>query len=139
MGSSGAGKSTLMDVIAGRKTVGRSTGTITANGRPLNRSAFASKMGYVEQSDLHVPLQTVGEALRFAARLRLPVEFPAREREALVVGVMGLVELDELEHALVGTPGVVLGLRVALGLWGGYGLGEGVVGKLGNFVLWSLK
>jgi ABC-type multidrug transport system ATPase subunit len=105
MGSSGAGKTTLMDVIAGRKTVGRATGAITANGAPLDRRAFAARMGYVEQSDVHVPLQTVGEALRFAARLRLPAGFPAAERERLVVDVMGLVELDELEGQLVGTPG----------------------------------
>lgn len=35
MGTSGAGKTTLMDVIACRKTVGRVTGRVTANGRPL--------------------------------------------------------------------------------------------------------
>ena len=34
MGASGAGKTTLMDVIAGRKTVGRMEGEILVNGKP---------------------------------------------------------------------------------------------------------
>ena len=106
MGSSGAGKTTLMDVIACRKTVGRVTGRITANGAPVAAKAFAPLMGYVEQSDVHAPLQTVGEALRFAARLRLPATTPARAREALVRDVMRLVELEPLDGALVGRPGV---------------------------------
>lgn len=109
MGASGAGKTTLMDVIACRKTVGRVSGALTANGAPLTpatyKKSFSHLMAYVEQSDVHYPLATVGEALRFAAALRLPAGFPARGRAALVAGVMALVELDELEGALVGKPG----------------------------------
>lgn len=105
MGSSGAGKTTLMDVVAGRKTVGRIEGGITTNGRPKDARAFARVMGYVEQTDVHAPLATVGEALRFAAALRLPAAAAPAEREALVRQVVGLVELGPLEGALVGVPG----------------------------------
>ena len=105
MGSSGAGKTTLMDVIAGRKTVGRTTGAITANGRPKDARRFARLMGYVEQSDVHAPLATVGEALRFAAALRMPAGCGCGEREALVRAVVELVELGPLEGCLVGLPG----------------------------------
>jgi ABC-type multidrug transport system ATPase subunit len=105
MGGSGAGKTTLMDVIAARKTVGRTSGALTANGAPLRRAALGRVMGYVEQADLHAPLATVGEALRLAARLRLPAGSSRAQREALVDGVMGLVELKELEGSLVGSPG----------------------------------
>lgn len=62
-------------------------------------------MGYVEQADVHSPLTTVGEALRFAAALRLPAGAPAAVREGIVRRVMGLVELAPLEGRLVGMPG----------------------------------
>ena len=52
MGSSGAGKTTLMDVIAGRKTVGRITGDILVNGRPKQTKSFNRLTGYVEQQVL---------------------------------------------------------------------------------------
>jgi ABC-type glutathione transport system ATPase component len=45
MGGSGAGKTTLMDVIAGRKTVGRITGDILVNGRPKQQSSWARRVG----------------------------------------------------------------------------------------------
>jgi ABC-type multidrug transport system ATPase subunit len=115
MGSSGAGKTTMMDVIAGRKTVGRTTGAITINGRPKDPESFARLTGYVEQTDVHVPLQTVGEALRFAAALRLPAGFSSQEREELVRVVAGLVELGPLEGCLVGTPGEAFVFQC----WGG--------------------
>lgn len=44
MGGSGAGKTTLMDVIAGRKTVGRITGDILVNGRPKQQSSWARQV-----------------------------------------------------------------------------------------------
>jgi ABC-type multidrug transport system ATPase subunit len=49
MGGSGAGKTTLMDVIAGRKTVGRTTGDIFVNGKPKDQDTFSRMCGYVEQ------------------------------------------------------------------------------------------
>lgn len=66
-----AGKTTLMDVICGRKTVGRTTGQLLVNGRPLVKGAWARVVGYVEQMDVHTPAQTVWEALWFSGRLRL--------------------------------------------------------------------
>ena len=40
MGASGAGKTTRMDVIAGRKTVGRMEGDIWVNGKPKVQETF---------------------------------------------------------------------------------------------------
>lgn len=67
-----AGKTTLMDVIAGRKTVGRISGDIHVNGHLKEQRAWSRAMGYVEQMDIHTPAATVIEALVFSARLRLP-------------------------------------------------------------------
>jgi ABC-type multidrug transport system ATPase subunit len=61
-----------MDVIAGRKTVGRITGQILVNGQPKQQRAWARVSGYVEQNDIHSPSATVREALLYSARLRLP-------------------------------------------------------------------
>lgn len=38
-----------MDVIAGRKTVGRITGDILVNGKPKSQNSWARQVGYVEQ------------------------------------------------------------------------------------------
>jgi ABC-type multidrug transport system ATPase subunit len=66
-----AGKTTLMDVICGRKTVGRTTGHLLVNGQPIVKSSWSRVVGYVEQMDVHTPAQTVIEALWFSGRLRL--------------------------------------------------------------------
>jgi ABC-type multidrug transport system ATPase subunit len=68
-GSSGAGKSTLMDVLARRKTGGKITGEILVNGRPTDAN-LSRVIGYVEQQDLHVPTQTILEAIEFSAFVR---------------------------------------------------------------------
>lgn len=51
----GAGKTTLMDVLAGRKTTGRSEGEVWVGGHPKEQHSFARICGYVEQSDIHTP------------------------------------------------------------------------------------
>ena len=40
MGGSGAGKTTLMDVLAGRKTQGATTGDILVNGHPKEQETW---------------------------------------------------------------------------------------------------
>ena len=54
MGASGAGKTTLMDVIAGRKTVGRMEGDIWVNGKPKVQETFRRINGWVFVH-LHAP------------------------------------------------------------------------------------
>mgnify|MGYP006296040215 CR=1 FL=1 len=60
MGASGAGKTTLMDVLADRKTGGRTEGLQLLNGHPKVKATFARISGYVEQasgrSDASSPL-----------------------------------------------------------------------------------
>ena len=38
-----------MDVVAGRKTVGRISGEVMINGHPKEQSSWSRVMGYVEQ------------------------------------------------------------------------------------------
>ncbi|KAL6064490.1 ABC2 type transporter superfamily protein, variant 2 [Balamuthia mandrillaris] len=92
MGSSGAGKSTLLDVLAKRKTGGRIEGDILLNGRKpdkhLNRT-----IGYVEQQDIHLPTQTVKEALYFSANLRLPPSVPTKKKKEFAREIMHVLGL----------------------------------------------
>jgi ABC-type multidrug transport system ATPase subunit len=115
MGSSGAGKTTLMDVIAGRKTSGQVYGDIMVNGHPQDLHTFARVSGYVEQTDIHVPTETVMEALRFSALHRLPREMPKSEKEAVIDAVIDLIELRPILAKVIGVP-VSEGGHTGLGL-----------------------
>lgn len=106
MGVSGAGKTTLMDVLAGRKTGGYIEGDIRISGFPKKQETFARISGYCEQTDIHSPQVTVNESLTYSAFLRLPKEVDDKEKMLFVNEVMELVELDNLENAIVGLPGV---------------------------------
>uniref|UniRef100_A0A7N0TPC8 ABC transporter domain-containing protein n=1 Tax=Kalanchoe fedtschenkoi TaxID=63787 RepID=A0A7N0TPC8_KALFE len=106
MGVSGAGKTTLMDVLAGRKTGGYIEGDIRISGHPKKQETFARISGYCEQNDIHSPQLTVKESLIFSAFLRLPNEIGDEQKMKFVEEVMELVELRNLENALVGLPGV---------------------------------
>ncbi|KAL6062120.1 ABC2 type transporter superfamily protein [Balamuthia mandrillaris] len=92
MGSSGAGKSTLLDVLAERKTSGKVEGDILLNGKKPDKH-LNRVIGYVEQQDIHLPTQTVKEALSFSAKLRLPSSVPARKKQAYVREVMHVLGL----------------------------------------------
>lgn len=110
MGGSGAGKTTLMDVIAGRKTVGRITGDITVNGYPKEQKTWSRVMGYVEQMDLHTGGTTVAEAFYFSGRLRLPGNTTDEQVHQRVDEVLELVDMTSLQFSLVGKPGADGGL-----------------------------
>jgi ABC-type multidrug transport system ATPase subunit len=110
MGSSGAGKTTLLDVLAQRKTEGTIHGSVLVDGRPIPIS-FQRSAGYVEQLDVHESLATVREALEFSALLRQSRDTPDEEKLRYVDTIIDLLELNDLEHTLVGTPGAGLSVE----------------------------
>lgn len=65
------GKSTLVDLLAGRRKSGRSSGTVELV-FPIGESDRKVKIGYVDQNDVLPGTSTVKEALTFAANLKLP-------------------------------------------------------------------
>lgn len=107
MGSSGAGKTTLLDVLAQRKDTGLITGEVLVDGRPLPVS-FQRSAGYCEQMDIHEGTSTVKEALIFSARLRQPMDTPDHEKLSYVESIIKLLELEDIEDALIGVPGAGL-------------------------------
>ncbi|KAB8271988.1 ABC-2 type transporter-domain-containing protein [Aspergillus minisclerotigenes] len=110
MGTSGAGKTTLLDVLAQRKTSGTIHGSILVDGRPVPIS-FQRSAGYVEQLDIHEPLATVREALEFSALLRQSRDTPTEEKLRYVDLIVNLLELNDLEHTLIGHPGTGLSVE----------------------------
>uniref|UniRef100_A0A8H7NHW9 ABC transporter domain-containing protein n=1 Tax=Bionectria ochroleuca TaxID=29856 RepID=A0A8H7NHW9_BIOOC len=119
MGVSGAGKTTLLNTLAGRIDFGKVSGQLSIDGSPLPKS-FTRFMGYVQQQDIHLPSQTVREALQMTARLRRPSSVSDEEKDGYVEKLISLLELDDLAEALVGFPGAGLTLeqrrRVSIGV-----------------------
>jgi ABC-type multidrug transport system ATPase subunit/ABC-type multidrug transport system permease subunit len=110
MGTSGAGKTTLMDVLAQRKDSGRIEGIILIDGAPQGIT-FQRTTGYCEQMDVHEPTATVRESLLFSARLRQEHTISDREKKAYVDQIIDLLDLSDIEDALVGEPGAGLNVE----------------------------
>jgi ABC-type multidrug transport system ATPase subunit/pSer/pThr/pTyr-binding forkhead associated (FHA) protein len=99
VGGSGAGKSTLMKALSGFTPV---QGQVLVNGDDLYRSygLYRSILGYVPQDDIIHRHLTVGGALRYAARLRLP-DATAAEIDQRVTTVLDQVEMTAHTGKLV--------------------------------------
>ncbi|KAI1825413.1 ABC transporter PeaB1 [Xylaria intraflava] len=119
MGASGAGKTTLLNALAGRLDFGSLSGDLFLDGGCLPKS-FRRYMGYVQQMDVHLPSQTVREALQMTARLRRPADVPMAEKDAHVEAVIRTLEMEDIAEALIGVPGAGLNLeqrkRVTIGV-----------------------
>lgn len=79
----GAGKTSFLDVLAGRKNVGKIGGQILVNGRPVNKN-FKRIAGYVMQDDKMLGTFTVKEHLMYVAEFRLPSGMPRSQKEERV-------------------------------------------------------
>jgi len=102
IGPSGAGKSTLLDALCALRPADE--GAVFVDGRSLyeNYDLLRDEFGYVPQDDI-VPLElSVGQALDFSARLRLPRGTPAAERRHLVASTIEQLGLGERAGTRVG-------------------------------------
>jgi ABC-type multidrug transport system ATPase subunit/pSer/pThr/pTyr-binding forkhead associated (FHA) protein len=93
IGPSGAGKSTLLRALTGSR--GADRGRVLVDGIDLYPSydEVRHRIGLVPQDDvLHDQLK-VGQALRYAAALRLPDDTPAAARDARVDSVLAQLDL----------------------------------------------
>ena len=115
MGSSGAGKTTLLYTLSQRQTVGVISGEMLVDGRPLNKE-FQRNTGFCLQGDIHDKTQTVREALEFSALLRREASVPREEKIAYVDKVIDLLELEELEDAVITSLGVEQRKRLTIGV-----------------------
>jgi ABC transport system ATP-binding/permease protein len=104
MGPAGAGKTTLITALNGYSRP--SSGTVLINGQDLYRNydQFRGHIGYVPQDDIMHADLTVGQALYYTARLRLPSDYRRADIKARVEQVITLLELDGTEEVIIGSP-----------------------------------
>ncbi|KAK0559020.1 ATP-binding cassette transporter snq2 [Tilletia horrida] len=110
MGASGAGKTTLMSVLSQRGAVGTITGEMLVDGKPLG-PGFSKGTGLVLQGDIHLGTQTVREAIELSALLRQPQDIPREQKLADAQNAIELLELEDLQDAIIGVPGAGLGVE----------------------------
>ncbi|MFQ5926520.1 MAG: FHA domain-containing protein, partial [Terriglobia bacterium] len=93
LGPSGAGKSTLMDALNGLRPADR--GRVLLNNWNLYRDyvALRSLIGHVPQEDILHRALSARECLYYAARLRLPDDYGAKEIWERVFAVMKSLDL----------------------------------------------
>ena len=115
LGPSGSGKSTLMDCLNGRRRA--TAGKVLANGEDFYQhfDNFRQSLGYVPQKDIVHTQLSVGRALYYTARLRLPPDTGRSELAARVEQVLEEMELGPHRHTLVGNLSGGQVKRVSLG------------------------
>ncbi|KPI44003.1 Brefeldin A resistance protein [Cyphellophora attinorum] len=115
MGSSGAGKTTLLNTLSQRQKMGVVGGDMLIDGRALGID-FARGTGFCEQMDLHELTATVREALEFSALLRQDRHIPRKEKLDYVTTIVDLLELHDIEDAIIMSLGVEQRKRLTIGV-----------------------
>lgn len=115
VGASGAGKTTLLNTLAQRQRTGVISGEMFVDGRPLGPD-FQRNTGFCLQGDLHDGTQTIREAIEFSALLRQDASVPRAEKLAYVDKIIDLLELNELQDAIISSLGVELRKRLTIGV-----------------------
>lgn len=119
MGASGAGKTTLLNVLANRTSIGVIGGETYVDAK-YRDDAFARKVGYAQQQDVHLTTSTVREALIFSAWLRQPKKYTAAEKIQWVDDLIETLDMSLFAEAVIGVPGEGLNVeqrkRVTIGV-----------------------
>ncbi|QKX60078.1 uncharacterized protein TRUGW13939_07220 [Talaromyces rugulosus] len=115
MGASGAGKTTLLNTLAQRQSMGVVSGEMLVDGRALGPE-FQRETGFCEQMDLHDGTSTIREALEFSAILRQDRSIPRQEKIDYVNRIINLLELEEIQDAIISSLGVEQRKRVTIGV-----------------------
>jgi ABC-type multidrug transport system ATPase subunit len=115
MGASGAGKTTLLNTLSQRQKMGVVAGDMLVDGRALG-TEFQRGTGFCEQMDLHDGTATIREALEFSAILRQDRTVSRADKIAYVDKIIDLLELGDMQDALVRSLGVEQRKRVTIGV-----------------------
>jgi len=103
IGGSGAGKSTILNCMCGYLKPNQ--GEVHINGVNLykNFDSLKKLVGYVPQSDIVYDNLTLYDMLSYTAKLRLPKDVSAEEREEAIQRAIETVELSEKKDSLIGS------------------------------------
>ncbi|KAJ5809179.1 ABC multidrug transporter atrF [Penicillium pulvis] len=115
MGASGAGKTTLLNTLAQRQKMGIVKGDMLVDGHPLGTD-FQRGTGFCEQMDLHDNTSTIREAFEFSAILRQDRHIPREEKIDYVNRIIDLLELEDIQDAIIGSLNVEQKKRVTIGV-----------------------
>ncbi|KAH8731348.1 ABC-2 type transporter-domain-containing protein [Phaeosphaeriaceae sp. PMI808] len=115
VGASGAGKTTLLNTLSQRQSIGVVSGEMLVDGKGL-RKAFQRGTGFCEQMDLHDGTATIREALQFSAILRQDKSTPKQEKLDYVNKIIDLLELQDIQDALVSSLSVEQKKRLTIGV-----------------------
>ncbi|TAQ88979.1 hypothetical protein B7494_g2691 [Chlorociboria aeruginascens] len=115
MGASGAGKTTLLNTLSQRQSMGVVGGEMLVDGKPLG-TEFRRATGFCEQADIHDATATVREALEFSAILRQDRKVSRTDKIAYVDKIIDLLELRDMQDALIRCLGVEQRKRVTIGV-----------------------
>jgi ABC-type multidrug transport system ATPase subunit/pSer/pThr/pTyr-binding forkhead associated (FHA) protein/ABC-type multidrug transport system permease subunit len=101
VGGSGSGKTTLLNALSGFDPA---EGRVLLNGDDYyaNFDLYRSLIGYVPQDDIIHRELPVGQALRYAALLRLPGDTSEEEINARIERVLAEVDMDAQAEQIVG-------------------------------------
>ncbi|MBC7966118.1 MAG: ATP-binding cassette domain-containing protein [Fuerstia sp.] len=102
IGPSGAGKTTLLDALNGLRPA--TSGDVYLNDDPLYEeySRLRHHIGYVPQDDIIHRELTVGQALTYAARLRLPADTNPEELTRVVDETLDALDLAHRRDVVIG-------------------------------------
>ncbi|KAF2790706.1 ABC transporter-like protein [Melanomma pulvis-pyrius CBS 109.77] len=115
VGVSGAGKTTLLNTLSQRQKLGVVSGEMFVDGKSLGRD-FQRGTGFCEQMDIHDGTATIREALEFSAILRQDRNTPRQEKLDYVDKIIDLLELQDIQDALVSSLGVEQKKRLTIGV-----------------------
>src|SRR5512139_825766 len=101
VGGSGSGKTTLLNALSGFEPA---EGRVLLNGDDFYATfdLYRSLIGYVPQDDIIHRELPVGQALRYAALLRLPGDTSEEEINARIERVLAEVDMDAQAEQIVG-------------------------------------
>ena len=104
MGLSGAGKTTLIKALNGYDKPISGTSYINGNDLYENYDLVKSIIGYVPQDDIVHPELTVGEALRYYAKLRLAADLSNDEINKLIIDTLTKLGIEGTIDTAIGSP-----------------------------------
>ena len=104
LGPSGSGKTTFLDVLAGRKAVGTTSGVVKFGGIAPTPQFLRRYTGYVEQFDTLIAALTAREMLLYTAELKRPMHESLQSKESAVDQLLADLGLWEARDVLVGSP-----------------------------------
>jgi ABC transport system ATP-binding/permease protein len=115
VGGSGAGKTTLLNALSGFDPA---EGRVLLSGDDFyaHFDLYRGLIGYVPQDDIIHRELPVGQALRYAAQLRLPHDTSAGEIDSRIERVLTEVEMDEQAERIIGRLSGGQRKRVSIGV-----------------------